>query len=67
MFYLVVAYDRCDRVPVEFNSFDEAKTVFKQLNDPTYTLDCYDKFYRRKILLGKGKIPYQYKERNIEK
>ena len=67
MFYMVSNYDYNTRYPKEFDSFDEAKTIFKQLNDPTYTLECYDKFYRRKILLGKGKIPYQYKERNIEK
>lgn len=61
MCYLVVNYDWNDRYPKEFKSFDEAKSIFKSLNDPTYTLEYYDKYYGRKILMGKGKRPYNYK------
>jgi hypothetical protein len=61
MCYMVVNYDRCDRYPKEFDSFDEAKSIFKRLNDSTWTLEFYDKYYNRRILLGKGKRPYNYK------
>jgi len=56
--YLVVSYDTCDRIDEIFHTFQEAKIKFKELDDPTYTLEFYNKWYVRKILLGKGKRPY---------
>jgi len=58
-FYLVVNYDRCEREPEIFDSFDKAKARFKELKDRTYTLECYDKWYNRRILIGKGKPKYK--------
>jgi hypothetical protein len=67
MCYMVVNYDWNDRYPEEFDSFDKAKSIFKQLRDPTYTLEFYDRYYNRKILLGKGKRSYNYKEKRYVK
>jgi len=69
--YFIVNYDRCDRVEEVFYSFQKAKSKFKSLNDPTNTLEFYNKWYVRKILLGKGKRPwnstYKKKTYNNEK
>ncbi len=66
MCYMVVNYDWNDRYPEEFDSFEEAKSTFKRLNDSTWTLEYYDKYYNRRILLDKNKRLHEYKGKRKE-
>jgi hypothetical protein len=51
--YLIVNYDWNTRYPEVFYDYKEAKAKFIELNDITNTLEGYNKWYNRRIHMGK--------------